>query len=53
MYLEFDTTSGNVKVGIMKFIVTTRPLQFTHCTEIRYKVFAALPLKINCYFYFQ
>ena len=33
VYLESDTTSGNFKVGITKFIVTTRPLQFTHCTE--------------------
>ena len=36
VYLESDTTSVNFKVGIMKFIVTTRPLQFTHCTEIRF-----------------
>ena len=36
VYLESDTTSGNFKVGIMKFIVTTSPLQFTHCTEIRF-----------------
>jgi len=34
VYLESDTTSGNFKVEIMKFIVTRLPLQFTHCTEI-------------------
>jgi len=36
MYLESDTTSGNFKDGITKFIVTTCPLQFTHCTEMRF-----------------
>jgi len=36
MYLESDTTSGNFEARIMKFIVTRRPLQFTHCTEKRF-----------------
>jgi hypothetical protein len=36
-YMDFepDTTIGKFEAGIMKFIVTTHPLQFTHCTEIR------------------
>jgi hypothetical protein len=34
--LESDTTGGNFMVGIMKFVVTTRPLQFTLCTAIRF-----------------
>jgi len=34
VYLESDTTIGNFEAAIMKFIVTRRPLQFTHCTEI-------------------
>ena len=36
VHLESDTTSANFKVGITKFIVTTRPLQFTHCTGIKF-----------------
>jgi hypothetical protein len=36
MYLEPDTTNGNFEAGILKFSVTRRPLQFTHCTEIMY-----------------
>jgi hypothetical protein len=34
MHMEPDTTSGNSEAEITKFIVTKRPLQFTHCTEI-------------------
>ena len=33
---SLDTTSGNFEVGITNFIVTMCPLQFTHCTEIRF-----------------
>jgi len=33
MYLKSDNTIGNFEVGITKFIVTRRPLQFTHWTE--------------------
>lgn len=36
IYLESDTKSGNFEAGITKFIVTRRPLQFTHCTEMRF-----------------
>jgi len=50
LYFESDTTSANFEAGITKFVVTRHPLQFTHCTG---KVFAALPLKINCYLYSQ
>jgi hypothetical protein len=32
-YLKSDTTIGNFEARITKFIVTRRPLQFTHCTE--------------------
>ena len=35
LYLESDTTSENFEAGIMKFIVTRHPVQFTHSTEIR------------------
>jgi len=36
VYLESDTTVENFEARIMKFIVTRHPLQFTHCTEIRF-----------------
>jgi hypothetical protein len=36
VYLEPDTTFGNFEAGISKFVVTRRPLQFTHCAEIRF-----------------
>jgi hypothetical protein len=36
VYLEPDTTIGNFEVRITTFIVTTRPLQFTHCVDIRF-----------------
>jgi hypothetical protein len=42
MYLELDTTIGNFEARILKFVITRHPLQFTHCTEIRF--FLALPL---------
>jgi len=32
MYLDSDTSSVNFMVGITKFVVTARPLQFTLCT---------------------
>jgi hypothetical protein len=35
VYLEPDTTIGNFEARISKFVVTRRPLQFTHCAEIR------------------
>jgi hypothetical protein len=31
-----DNTIGNFEAGISKFVVTTRPLQFTHCAGIRF-----------------
>jgi hypothetical protein len=49
MYLECDTTIGNFEAGILKYVIARRPLQFTHSA----KIFMALPLKINSYFYFQ
>jgi hypothetical protein len=49
MYLERDTTIGNFEAGISKFVIARHPLQFTQCA----KIFTALPLKINRYFYFQ
>jgi hypothetical protein len=36
MYLEPGTTVGKFEAGILKFVVTIRPLQFTHCAEIRF-----------------
>jgi hypothetical protein len=36
VYLEPDSTIGNYEVRITTFIITTRPLQFTHCTDIRF-----------------
>jgi len=36
VYLESNTMSRNFGAGITKFIVTRRPLQFTHCTEVRF-----------------
>jgi len=36
LYLESDTKSGNFEAGITKFIVTRHPLEFTHCTEMRF-----------------
>jgi hypothetical protein len=36
VYLELDTTIGNFEVRIMTFIITTCPLQFTHCAAIRF-----------------
>jgi hypothetical protein len=36
MYLESDIRSENLGHGITKFIVTRRPLQFPHRTEIRF-----------------
>jgi hypothetical protein len=36
MYLESDIAGGNFGARIMKFIVTRRPLQFPHRTEIRF-----------------
>jgi hypothetical protein len=36
VYLEPDTTIGNFEVRITTFTVTTRPLQFTHCADIRF-----------------
>jgi hypothetical protein len=49
VYLEPGTTVGNFEAGISKYVVTIRPLQFTHCADM--KVFVALPLEINSYFY--
>jgi hypothetical protein len=34
--LEPDNTIGNFEVRITTIIVTTRPLQFTHCAEISF-----------------
>jgi hypothetical protein len=36
VYLEPDNTIGNFEVRITAFIVTTRPLQFTHCADRRF-----------------
>jgi hypothetical protein len=36
VYLEPDATIGNFEVGISTFLITRRPLQFTHCAEIRF-----------------
>jgi hypothetical protein len=49
VYVDRDPTIGNFEAGILKFVIARRPLQFTHCA----KIFMALPLKINSYFYFQ
>jgi hypothetical protein len=34
--LEPDTTVGNFEAGILKFVATGCPLQFTHSVEIRF-----------------
>jgi hypothetical protein len=36
VYLEPDITIWNFEAGISKFVVTKRPLQFTHCDEMRF-----------------
>jgi hypothetical protein len=36
VYLEPDSTTGNFEVRITTFIITTRPLQLTHCADIRF-----------------
>jgi hypothetical protein len=36
MNLEPDTTTGNSKVRLTTILVTTCPLQFTHCADIRF-----------------
>jgi hypothetical protein len=36
VYFEPDTTVGNFEIRIRIFIVTTSPLQFTHCADIRF-----------------
>jgi hypothetical protein len=33
VYLEPDTTIGNFEIRITTFIISTCPLQFTHCAE--------------------
>jgi hypothetical protein len=50
VYLEPDTTIGNYEAGNLKFVVTRRPLQFTHFAGI---MFVVLPIKTNSNFYFQ
>jgi hypothetical protein len=34
--LEPDTTIGNFEVRLTTFLVTTCPLQFTHCADTRF-----------------